>query len=105
MVDLGLDLVLSVVFEELSKIDLKFFKKSDAFGESFTVKGGSNFDKSSDWVSGTKFGELHKGFSGGMWGDSLEFWDDDLKSVKNELGLFLSGEEIDGVFLSFSSSS
>jgi hypothetical protein len=102
-VDLSLDLVLHVVLKELGEIDLEFFQKSDALGQGFSVKGGSNFDESGNWVSSTELSKLHKGLSSGVWGDSLKLWDDDLKSVKDELGLFLSGEEVNTVFLSLGS--
>lgn len=40
-----------------------------------------------------------------MWGDSFKFWDDNFKGIEDELGLFLSGEEINTVLGSLSSGS
>jgi hypothetical protein len=104
-IDLSLDLIFDVIFEELLEIDLEFLKESDALGKSFTVEGGSDFNKGSDWVGSAEFGKFHEGFSGSVWGDSLKFWNDNLKGVKDELGLFLSGEEIDAILLSLLSGS
>jgi len=98
-----LDFSFNIVVEESGEINLELFEETDAFSKGSTVKGGSNFDKGLDWVGGTEFSEFNENFGGGVWGDGSEFWDDDLKSVKNELGLFLSGEEVFGVLSSLGS--
>jgi hypothetical protein len=92
-VNLGLDLSFKVLFKESSEVDLEVFKKSNASGKSISIKGGSNLNESGNGVGGTEFGKLHEGLSGGVGGDSLKFGDDNLKSVEDELGLFLSFEE------------
>lgn len=40
-----------------------------------------------------------------MWSDGSEFWNDDLKSIKDKFGLFLSSEEIFAVLSSLGSGS
>jgi hypothetical protein len=102
-VDLSLDFGFNVFIEEGGEIDLELFEEADALGKGGTVKGGSDFDEGLDWVGWTEFGELDENFGGGVWGDGSEFWDDDLKSVKDEFGLFLSGEEVFGVLSSLHS--
>jgi hypothetical protein len=102
-VDLGLDLTLKVLFKESGEVNLEVFKEADASGKSIGVKRRSNFNKGGNWVGGTEFGKFHEGLSGGVWGDSLKFGDDDFKSVEDEFGLFLSFEEEGAVNLSLMS--
>lgn len=102
-VNLSLDLGFNVFVKESGEINLELLEETDASVEGFTVKGRSDLDEGGDWVGGTDFGELNEDLSGGVWGDGLKFWDDDLKGVKDELGLLLSGEEIDGVLGSLGS--
>ncbi len=92
-VDLILDLDFEVLFKESGEVNLEGFEEGDASVKSIGIKGRSNFNEGGDGVGGTEFGKLHEGLSGGVWGDSLKFGDDNLKSVEDELGLFLSLEE------------
>jgi hypothetical protein len=103
-VNLGLDLSFDIFVEESGEINLELFEETDALGKGGTVKRRSDFNEGGDWVGGTEFGELNEDLRSGVWGDGSKFWDDDLKSVKDELGLFLSGEEIFGVLSSLGSS-
>ncbi len=92
-VDLELDLCFEVLFKEGSEVNLEVFEKADASGKGIGVKGGSNLNKGSNGVGSTKFSKLHEGLSSSVWGDSLKLGNDNLKSVEDEFGLFLSLEE------------
>jgi len=104
-VNLSLDLSLDIVVKESGEINLELFEETDALVKGSTVKRGSDLDEGLDWVGGTEFGEFNENFGGGVWGDSLKFGDDNFKSIKNQFGLFLSGEEIFGVLSSLGSGS
>jgi len=104
-VDLGLDLGLNIIIEESGEIDLELLEETDALGKGGTVEGRGDLNEGGDWVGGTEFGELNEDLRGGVWGDGSELGDDDLKGVKDELGLLLSGEEIFGVLGSLGSGS
>ena len=93
LVNVGLDFTFKVLFEESSEVNLEVFKKTNTSGKSISIKRRSNFNKGGNWVGGTEFSKFHEGFSGGVWGDSLKFGDDNFKSVEDKFGLFLSFEE------------
>merc|ERR1719284_1040400 len=85
------------------EINLKLFEETNASVESGTVKRRGDLNEGLDGVGGTDLGELNEDLRGGVWGDGLKLGDDDLKGVKNELGLFLSGEEVNRVLGSLGS--
>jgi len=91
--DLVVDLLLKVFLEESGEVGLEVLKEADASGEGISVERGGDLDEGGDGVGGTDLGELHEGLSGGVGSDGLKLGDDDLKGVKDELGLLLSLEE------------
>jgi len=104
-VNLGLDLSLNIVVKEGGEINLELLEETDALGKGGTIKGGSDLNEGGDWVGVTEFGKLNEDLRGGVWGDGSKLGDDDLKGVKDELGLLLSGEEVLGVLGSLGSGS
>jgi len=102
-VNLGLDLSLNVLIKEGGEVNLELLEETDALGKGGTVKRGGDLNEGGDWVGVTEFGKLNEDFGGGVWGDGSKLGDDDLKGVENELGLFLSGEEVFGVLGSLGS--
>lgn len=104
-VNLGLDFSFNVIIKESGEINLELFKKSDAFVKSSTIKRGSNFNKSLDWVRGTNLRKFNESFSSSVWGNGFKLGNDNFKSIEDEFGLFLSSKEIFTVFGSLSSSS
>ena len=102
-VNLSLDLSLNIFIKEGGEVNLELLEETDALGKGGTIKGGGDLNESGDWVGVTEFGELNKDLRGGVWGDGSKLGDDDLKSVEDELGLLLSGEEVLGVLGSLGS--
>lgn len=102
-VNLSLDLSFDIIVKEGGEINLELLEETDALGKGGTVKGRGDLNEGGDWVGGTEFGELNENFGGGVWGDGSKLGDDDLKGVKDELGLLLSGEEVFGVLGSLGS--
>ena len=93
-VNLGLDLSLNVLIKEGGEVNLELLEETDALGKGGTVKRGGDLNEGGDWVGVTEFGKLNEDFGGGVWGDGSKLGDDDLKGIEDELGLFLSGEEV-----------